>query len=245
MVTRFVILAAPRTGSNLLCTLLNSHPEILCHHELFNPQGIFTAQGFQGPAIQQASLAARDEAPLEFLNLAWSLDQGNRSVGFKWTRGQNERVLNHVLDTQEIQKIVLRRRNRVKTYVSDLIARKTNQWEVYNPRELAFPRPQVAVDAKALRQHVEQNQQFYSRLENTLKQTRQEYLELTYELLLTAGEQSRVLDFLHPTRCRVPLTPSSVKQNPMDLRQSIANYDELLTQLSGCELAAELQDASL
>ena len=41
--TRFVILAVPRTGSNLLCTLLNSHPEILCHHEVFNPQGIFTA----------------------------------------------------------------------------------------------------------------------------------------------------------------------------------------------------------
>ena len=37
--TRFVILAAPRSGSNLLCTLLNSHPEILCHHEVFNPVG--------------------------------------------------------------------------------------------------------------------------------------------------------------------------------------------------------------
>ena len=37
--TRFVILAAPRSGSNLLCTLLDSHPEILCHHEVFNPVG--------------------------------------------------------------------------------------------------------------------------------------------------------------------------------------------------------------
>ena len=27
----------------MLCTLLGSHPEILCHHEVFNPSGIFYA----------------------------------------------------------------------------------------------------------------------------------------------------------------------------------------------------------
>ena len=39
---RFVILAARRSGSNLLCSLLGSHPHVRCHHELFNPNGIFT-----------------------------------------------------------------------------------------------------------------------------------------------------------------------------------------------------------
>jgi len=33
---RFVILNAARTAA-IICTLLNSHPEVLCHHEIFNP----------------------------------------------------------------------------------------------------------------------------------------------------------------------------------------------------------------
>lgn len=41
--TRFVILAASRTGSNMLCAILDWHPAVLCHHELFNPTGIYYA----------------------------------------------------------------------------------------------------------------------------------------------------------------------------------------------------------
>ena len=45
---RFVVVAVRRAGSNMLCTLLDSHPAILCHHELFNPRGIFYALGLRG-----------------------------------------------------------------------------------------------------------------------------------------------------------------------------------------------------
>ena len=27
----------------MLCTLLGSHPDVLCHHELFNPTGVYYA----------------------------------------------------------------------------------------------------------------------------------------------------------------------------------------------------------
>ena len=66
--TRFVILAAPRTGSNLLCTLLNSHPQVLCHHEVFNPGGVFTALDYHGDGLHVDALAQRDADPLAFLD---------------------------------------------------------------------------------------------------------------------------------------------------------------------------------
>ena len=153
---RFVILAAPRTGSNLLCTLLNSHAEILCHHELFNPQGVFTALDFQDDAIA-CSPGQRDRDPIAFLGRVWETHFNHQCVGFKWTRGQNEQVLAHVLGDASIKKIVLRRRNRVKTYVSEMIAKQTEQWEVYRQHELVLPRPRVTIDHHALLQHIDHN----------------------------------------------------------------------------------------
>ena len=65
-VGRFVILGAPRTGTNLLCTLLDSHPDVLCHHEVFNPAGIFWALGDRQGALDLGSMAERDADPLGF-----------------------------------------------------------------------------------------------------------------------------------------------------------------------------------
>ena len=95
--TRFVILAVPRTGSNLLCTLLNSHPQVLCHHEVFNPQGVFTALDYRGQGLNVESLQQRDDDPRGFLDRVWQTGTADTCVGFKWTRGQNETVLKSVL----------------------------------------------------------------------------------------------------------------------------------------------------
>ncbi len=144
--TRFVILAVPRTGSNLLCTLLNSHPQILCHHEVFNPQGVFTALDYRGHGLAVESLQQRDHDPLGFLDRVWQTGQTTTCVGFKWTRGQNQDVLKSVVEDTGVKKIVLRRRNRIKTYVSERIAQETQQWEVYSRQELTMPRPRIQVD---------------------------------------------------------------------------------------------------
>lgn len=64
--TRFVILAAPRSGSNLLCTLLHSHSEILCHHEVFNPSGIYYALEYRDGSLNLGTIDEREQAPLSF-----------------------------------------------------------------------------------------------------------------------------------------------------------------------------------
>ena len=70
--TRFVILAVPRTGSNLLCTLLNSHPQILCHHEIFNPAGVFAAPDYTGSDLKVDQLGERDDDEPGFLQRVWA-----------------------------------------------------------------------------------------------------------------------------------------------------------------------------
>ena len=106
--TRFVILAAPRSGSNLLCTLLNSHQEILCHHEIFNPSGIFYVLDHRDGSLDLGTLEDRDRRPLEFLDRLWRHDLDFPCVGFKMTRGQDERVLEAVLADRQVCKVLLR-----------------------------------------------------------------------------------------------------------------------------------------
>jgi LPS sulfotransferase NodH len=243
--TRFVILAVPRTGSNLLCTLLNSHPQILCHHEVFNPQGVFTALDYQGHGLFVESLRQRDEDPLGFLERVWQTGGDGMRVGFKWTRGQNLKVLNQVVEDAGVKKIVLRRRNRIKTYVSDLIAQETQQWEVYSRQELAMPRPRIHVDAGRLSEHIAVNQQFYADLSARIRQCHQPCFEVDYETLFDRTVQSRMLQYLDIASPDLRLTAASIKQNSTDLRDSIANFAELSEVLAGGELFAELQDCGI
>jgi LPS sulfotransferase NodH len=239
---RFVVVAARRTGSNLLCTLLDSHPAILCHHELFNPRGILCAISLRQGAFTLGSMDERDADPVAFVDRIWRQPQGHRCVGFKLTCGQAEPVLAHVLAERKVRKIVLRRRNRVKAYVSERIAERLDQWEVYDERQLDRLRPRVEVDAERLRRHVAEVERFYRGVESRLEATGQGCLRIDYEDLGSPGERARLLRFLGAEPEDACLEARSVKQNPRDLREVVANFDALAGVLEGDPLRDELFD---
>jgi LPS sulfotransferase NodH len=244
-ITRFVILAAPRSGSNLLCTLLNSHPEILCHHEVYNPGGIYYALEHRDGSLDLGTIENRDRAPLVFLNRLWSTNLGHPCVGFKMTRGQNEEVLRHVLFENAVRKIVLKRRNRIKTFVSSLIAERSGQWEVYSEADLVEPRTKVELNVSDLHRSVAENEAYYDAIDSTIKATGQQSLTVAYEDLGDPAELARLLTALGVTCPSVRLVARSIKQNPTDLRRLVANFDEVLDTLRGTEMAAELSSSRL
>jgi LPS sulfotransferase NodH len=225
---RFVIVAARRTGSNLLCTLLDSHPAILCHHELFNPRGIFQALSRRGEGFDLGTIAERDADPNAFLDRIWREACGPLCVGFKMTHGQAEATLQHVLADRGVRKIVLHRRNRVKTW--------------YDQGELAPARPRLEIDVRDLREHVARNEAFYERVEDSLMETGQDFLRIFYEDLWIPAQRARLQGFLGVPPADTDLEPRSVKQNPRDLRDVLANFDELAEALRGDALRDELLD---
>jgi len=239
---RFVIVAARRTGSNWLCTLIDSHPAILCHHELFNPAGVFYAQRLRDGALRPESVAERDADPVGFLERIWRQPGGHRCLGFKMTHGQAEPVLEHVLEDPAVRKIVLKRRNRVKTCVSEKVALKLDSWEVYDEADLPDRRPRVDLDPRELREHAARNERFYERVDATLADTGQTCLRVDYEDLRRTEEHTRLLRFLDAAPYDAPLEPTSLKQNPVDLREVVRNFDELAEALRGDPLRDELLD---
>jgi len=242
---RFVIVAARRTGSNLLCTLLDSHADVLCHHELFNPSGIFYALPLRESGFSLGTMAERAADPLAFLARVWDQNLGKRCVGFKMTRGQDPKVLDALSADATIRVIVLRRANRIKAFASELRAEVTSRWEVYDPAEVDQSSPKVRVDPRALDAYIEGNEAFYAQVEAGLARSGSPVLHVTYERLFCDDEQRRLLTFLGLRADGVVLSARSVKQNSCNLRDLIENYDALAHELVGTALAGELADRGM
>jgi LPS sulfotransferase NodH len=245
--TRFVIFAAARTGSNYLCSLLNSHPQVLCHHGLFNPGGIHAALDHRPDDLGLGTVEERDRDPAAFLGRVWRHDAGNTAVGFKFNRGENPTAVDMVLHESGILKILLTRHNRIKTYVSERIAEESGQWESY--RGAVFvPVNKVRVEPAELLQHVQRNLLYYAGLERVLRATGQTWLGVHYESLNPDhmnGDVARILSFLGilpPESEMPPLAADVFKRNPDDLRALIANFEELQLELAGAELEGDLYD---
>ncbi len=152
------------------------------------------------------------------------------------TRGQNEQVFESVLREPGVRKIVLKRRNRIKTYVSTLVAERSGQWEAYSEAELVEPRPKVELNIANLQQHIAENQAYYERIDNALQSSGQDAVAVVYEDLGDPLEHVRLLAALGVLCRSVPLVARSVKQNPTDLRRLVSNFDEVLVKLQGTDM---------
>lgn len=232
---RFVILSARRSGSNLLCTLIDSHPDALCHHELFNPRGVFTALDLRDTPTPLHDIAARERDPIAYLAQVWRYARGHACVGFKMTPGQHPDILRTVLDDVGVAKIVLRRSNPLRALVSERIAEITGRWEAYAGEAGSGARPRVHIERDELDRHVQRVEAFHAGLTDAMQRSGQQWLELRYESLFDAVEQERLCAFLGLSPRA--LQARSVRQNPEPLEHLLDNADALRRSLASTPLA--------
>ena len=240
---RFVILATPRCGSNWLCSLLDSHPEILCHHELFNPEGIHLALSQRQGDLNLGDTRQRDLAPLKLLARAWQEDLGHKAVGFKLNRGQSALIQSKVLRDPGIRKIVIRRENRIRSYVSECIAEASGEWESYQGLKISAVSRPIAVDPGALLRHAAANRAYYDSIGAELARTGQEAFAVSYERLAEPEVRRALLCFLEVLP-DIALRSGTRRQNPAPLRDLISNFDELALALGDTDLLDELTEGS-
>ncbi|HWZ44527.1 MAG TPA: hypothetical protein VNW97_13715 [Candidatus Saccharimonadales bacterium] len=241
---RFVILNAARTGSNYLCTVLNSHPEILCHHEIFNPHVVGVARHLQVNGFQLGTIEERERDPVTFLQHVWKTGLEHTCVGFKLCWRQHEIAYRAVLDDTSVRKIVLKRRNRVKTFISLLRARETGEWVIYED-SAATPQnpknPKIHVAHAELLDNIEFNEQYYAEIESILGRTGQKHLTLFYEDLSSEAALAGTLEFLEVSRPDPRLLQGCTRRlTTPSLKEIVSNFDELSAALSGTPLQTEL-----
>jgi len=238
---RFVILAVPRSGSNMLCTILDSHPSILCHHEIFNPKGIRVALRLRDTDFTLGTMAERDADPIGFLEHLWNESLGFPCIGFKLTYRQNETLFHRLLAEKTVAKILLRRKNRLRTYVSSLISERLDEWEVYREQDLVRNRPPVVVDPERFLERVAFNEAHYREIRSKLEESGQGWVEMFYEQLSERAEQNRILRFLGQEPTAKSLQALSIRQNPSDLCDLVTNFDTLESTFAGTEFESELR----
>jgi len=239
---RFVILAASRSGSNMLCRMLDSHPSILCHHEIYNPKGIRLAVALRKTGFTLGTTADRERDPEAFLEHVWFRPTDIECVGFKFTHRQNETIYHRLLTDSGIAKIVLRRKNRIKIYVSQKISEALSEWEVYRQQDLVRDRPRVIIDPRLFLERVAFDKAYYTEIREAMRTGGQSWIEVFYEDLFSLDTQQMIVRFLGFNPAANDLKIRSIKQNSYDLRDLIANYDDLCRYFEATEYAAELAD---
>ncbi len=233
--TRFAILCHPRTGSNYLCSLLNSHGDVLCHSEVFNDQAIFWALGYRDGRLDHlGDVATRDADPAAFLERVWSEDFGHGAVGIKLLVDQARDLWPRMVSDERVHKIVLWRRNHVRTYLSLLRARATGHYA-----HESYDGLRVRVDPAALVAWAGDYDLFYQRLRATL--AGQPWTDVNYEeLVRDPAVGTRVLAFLGIDAQPGDAQSKLSKQSNDTLRDAIENFDELSQALAGTRFRHEL-----
>ena len=221
---KFVIFCQGRTGSSLLRSLLNNHPDVRCEGEI---------------------LAEPVADPIQFL-AATAAGSAKAVFGFKvkiyqLTDAQNTdpRVFLDQLRDRSYKIIYLRRNNLLRHAISNTFAEARRS---YHDRSTG-PRPSLAVDPEQLIGVMQRRQ---AHLDNeAVVLGGFDYLTIEYEkdLLDPAQHQptaDRVFGFLgvEPVSVGTDLSRSVSGS----LSDRIANYDELVAALAGTEFDRFLDD---
>jgi LPS sulfotransferase NodH len=209
---KFIVLTRSRTGSNLLISLLNSHPAIEAKGELL------------------ARCKKRSFERLIEMGLS-SDDEHTKAAGFKIfyyhpIDADGTQIWKTLTDMTDLHVIHLKRRNILRTQVSRKLAELNNVWQ------------QTATDistksgAKLVSFGVEELESDFKRTEGweikgALDFKSHSILDVFYEDLVkdTSNICGGIYDFLEVSTWN----PSSslVRQNPEKLSDLISNFDEL------------------
>ena len=249
----YVITCPARTGSSMLVHLLRSHPEICSHDEVFSFPG--TIGGMTGtylmkcradPGFVDSLSAEKDRDPIKFLYKIVLDLQGKKAVGFKLKHDElvlpEYKVLRgEVANDLDFRIIHLRRENLLRRYLSHYIAnRVTGVTLVVRGQTMPEMQP-VVLDSHECQKDFE-----------TVLAREKEFAELfaqhpsfsiSYEEMIVPGAEKiqSLLDFIGVSRRE--LTTTTRKLGRDDLRQVIANFEDLRTYFAGSPYSRFFENA--
>lgn len=243
--TPFVIVFLARTGSNYLAARLDSHCEIICHHELFNEDGPHRSLSVRD-RVSRADIGSkefRDKNPVAFLKQIFDVDRivtkepaKIGAIGFKMSPMENLPVFFALLANRSVKKVVLTRDNILETYVSILLALKTDAWIQFN-EETAKTVPRsgqvgVFIDTKKYLRYARKRNAFYAIVNFVRWVTRQIFFKIEYGQIGDDNVTRQLLAFLRTSTDKI-LTDRTTKQNTLGLSQRIENFEEVRFALRG------------
>ena len=119
---KFVIIGPARSGSTLLRTMLNQHPEVCCHGEMYGIKRVLgQSKHALNPLDPEIALKLRQSDPVKFLHEQVFTSQCP-TVGFKLLYGQMMQmdfspVLQQLIEMPDLRVVFIWRRDLIARYV--------------------------------------------------------------------------------------------------------------------------------
>ena len=236
----FIILGTARTGSTMLWSYLNSHPDILCLRGVYGSTNKINFGKFYDelPEEYHSSelIKLRNERPIEFLeNYVWKYyAKPFKAVGFKYFYDHDRHLSNKVelisyfKANSAIRFLHLKRDNLLATLFSYKRALAQQQWTKANTEF----RTSITVQEcnEYFHQILESQNQFDELFSDRT-------LQVSYDNLLKATERTlqEVLDFIEVKA--ISLTTETNKNRETKLSDCITNYTELKTHFKSTNYA--------
>lgn len=206
-----VIICHARTGSNMLISLLNSHPNALFGGELFDFLKDRTSNSIWSNHFRKYPKSVK---VLGFkLFYAHPFD-GERDV---W---------DYIKNDKSILIIHLGRKNLFRSYVSFQIAEKTKKWhESINTKDLPNDK-KVSINIDGFYEYFDAIEQQIKSVQEQFSNTHK-YIEITYEDLLV--DRQSVVDRLIALMgiAKFKVTTKMIRQNAEPLHQLVTNFEEV------------------
>jgi LPS sulfotransferase NodH len=226
---KFVVLTSGRTGSELLVSLLNSHPDIDCDGEILKEPLRWPERLIAGRAVQ-------------------SSQRGMRAYGFK-VQPQHIHDVQHLVDPDDWVRshrangwsvIRLRRRNILHQAIS-VVRRETmpghhRQGQVSSYEPVALD-PMVLIGTMCLITHSEEQISQLVRGADHLDLWYEDALEQPADQITTVAGICRVLG-IEPR----PVGSDLVRVTPKATRDMVRNYDEIAAEIRRNRFAEFLSD---
>lgn len=251
--TPFLIVGAQRTGTTFIRTSLSSHPDILCHGEVFKlgkkshrHEDTFWHYSRLDFSTRARTLLRPALVTADFLDRLYS-ERRYAAIGFKLMLSQCRRwpYIWPLLKERKVKVILVDRRNTLKTLVSRRAASCSGVYHVsetlgtrssvrcWSPKKVILELKDLVQDLDSISA---EQAEWKSRIGNDLP-----HLDLVYEDYVadTARGNDAMLDFLNVRH--VPLSSDLQKVNPDDLAQIIGNYEDVAAALQGTRYAEHLE----
>ncbi|MCF8245546.1 MAG: sulfotransferase [Saprospiraceae bacterium] len=236
----FIILGTARTGSTMLWSYLNSHPNILCLRGVYGSTNKINFGKFYGelPEEYHSSelIKLRNERPIEFLeNYVWKeYSKPFKAVGFKYFYDHDrhlsnkEEVISYFKTNRAVKFLHLKRDNLLATMFSYKRALAQQQWTKANTDF------RTSITVQECNDYFQQILKIQNQFDELFSDRT---LKVSYDNLLKATERTlqEVLDFIGVKA--ISLTTETNKNRETKLSDCITNYTELKTHFKSTDYA--------
>ncbi len=229
---KFMISCTARSGSSMLSTLLNSHPQVLCHGEIIaapnESAGPYQALREQGTNIDERLQEYRQQHPEAFLYDVGFNPAGNPRVGFKFKLEESldeayRPFRDLIVADTDIRIIHLRRENILDKYISLQMTKRSGVFSIRAGGERPQYRP-FAIDIADFIAYVRQDRQRHDAALELYQHHR--CLHLSYEELCEsrAAALAKTQDFLELPHADLATMMVKILKKNTDL---VLNLDEV------------------